>query len=151
MWSLSNAFTSAFKKLDPVPQFKATAKLGGFLAQLPHSQGLVRSGWASSRMGPADSNTNSVNNPIRLATSWNPFLDAILGHDPPTRGPSCTNPLRRKKSCSSMLVLRIGFDHIGGVRPWRLRNRSCDKGEKQNGRIVNHIKFTTHQIHKIKE
>jgi hypothetical protein len=32
---LSNAFTSAFKKLDPVPQFKATAKLGGFLAQLP--------------------------------------------------------------------------------------------------------------------
>jgi hypothetical protein len=35
MWSLSNAFTSAFKKLDPVPQFKATAKLGGFLAQLP--------------------------------------------------------------------------------------------------------------------
>ncbi len=35
MWSLSNAFTSAFKKLDPIPQFKATAKLGGFLAQLP--------------------------------------------------------------------------------------------------------------------
>ena len=34
MWSLSNAFTSAFKKLDPVPQFKATAKLGEFLAQL---------------------------------------------------------------------------------------------------------------------
>jgi len=32
---LSNAFTSAFKKLDPIPQFKATAKLGGFLAQLP--------------------------------------------------------------------------------------------------------------------
>jgi hypothetical protein len=35
MWSLSNAFISVFKKLDPVPQFKATAKLGGFLAQLP--------------------------------------------------------------------------------------------------------------------
>ncbi len=34
MWSLSNAFTSAFKKLDPIPQFKATAKLGAFLAQL---------------------------------------------------------------------------------------------------------------------
>ena len=29
MWSLSNAFTSAFKRLDPIPQFKATAKLGG--------------------------------------------------------------------------------------------------------------------------
>src|SRR5258708_14897688 len=35
MWSLSNAFTSAFKKLDPVPQFKATAKVGEFLSQLP--------------------------------------------------------------------------------------------------------------------
>lgn len=35
MWSLSNAITSAFKKLDPVPQFKATAKLGEFLNQLP--------------------------------------------------------------------------------------------------------------------
>jgi len=36
MWSLSNAFTTAFKKLDPVPQFKATAKLGEFLAELPN-------------------------------------------------------------------------------------------------------------------
>ena len=35
MWSLSNALTSAFKRLDPVPQFKATAKLGEFLNQLP--------------------------------------------------------------------------------------------------------------------
>ena len=31
VWSLSNAFTSAFKDLDPIPQFRATAKLGGFL------------------------------------------------------------------------------------------------------------------------
>lgn len=31
MWSLSNAFTSAFKELDPIPQFKATASLGTFL------------------------------------------------------------------------------------------------------------------------
>lgn len=30
-WSLSNAFPSAFKELDPIPQFKATAKLGEFL------------------------------------------------------------------------------------------------------------------------
>ena len=30
-WSLSNAFTSAFKELDAIPQFKATAKLGSFL------------------------------------------------------------------------------------------------------------------------
>ncbi len=31
IWSLSNAFTSAFKELSPIPQFKATAKLGPFL------------------------------------------------------------------------------------------------------------------------
>jgi len=31
LWSLSNAFTSAFKEMDPIPQFKATAKLGEFL------------------------------------------------------------------------------------------------------------------------
>jgi hypothetical protein len=28
MWSLSNAFTSAVKEMDPIPQYKATAKLG---------------------------------------------------------------------------------------------------------------------------
>ena len=31
MWSLSNAFTSAFKELDPIPQYRATAKLAPFL------------------------------------------------------------------------------------------------------------------------
>ena len=36
MWSLSNAFTSAFKELDPIPQYKATARLAGFL-QAVHS------------------------------------------------------------------------------------------------------------------
>jgi len=35
VWSLSNAFTGAFKSLDPIPQFKATAKLGTFLSQIP--------------------------------------------------------------------------------------------------------------------
>jgi hypothetical protein len=35
MWSLSNAFTSAFKELDPIPQFKATGKLAGFLQSIP--------------------------------------------------------------------------------------------------------------------
>jgi hypothetical protein len=29
--SLPNAFTSAFKELEPIPQFKVTAKLGEFL------------------------------------------------------------------------------------------------------------------------
>lgn len=32
LWSLSNAFTSAFKQLEPIPQYRATAKLGQFLA-----------------------------------------------------------------------------------------------------------------------
>jgi hypothetical protein len=31
IWSLSNAFTSAFKELEPILQFKATAKPGEFL------------------------------------------------------------------------------------------------------------------------
>jgi hypothetical protein len=31
IWSLSNAFTSAFKDLEPISQFRATAKLGEFL------------------------------------------------------------------------------------------------------------------------
>jgi hypothetical protein len=34
VWSLQNAFTSAFKQLDPVPQFKATARLGEFFSAL---------------------------------------------------------------------------------------------------------------------
>lgn len=34
MWSLSNAFTSAFKELEPVPQFRAAAKLGPFLEKV---------------------------------------------------------------------------------------------------------------------
>src|SRR5260370_21962949 len=38
IWSLSNAFTSAFKELQPIPQFKTTAKLGEFLqARFSHS------------------------------------------------------------------------------------------------------------------
>lgn len=34
VWSLSNAFTEAFKALDPVPRFKATAALGKYLAAI---------------------------------------------------------------------------------------------------------------------
>ena len=37
IWSLSNAFTSAFKELDPIRQFKATANLGEFLETRSHS------------------------------------------------------------------------------------------------------------------
>jgi len=35
MWSLSDAFTSAFNDLDPLSAVQATAKLGEFLNQLP--------------------------------------------------------------------------------------------------------------------
>lgn len=33
MWSLSNAFTSAFKELDPIPRLRAAARLAPFLAE----------------------------------------------------------------------------------------------------------------------
>jgi hypothetical protein len=34
IWSLTNAFTTALKELDAIPQFKATAKLGQFFTTL---------------------------------------------------------------------------------------------------------------------
>jgi len=34
LWSLCNAFTSAFKDLDPILQFKAAAKLGEFFSKV---------------------------------------------------------------------------------------------------------------------
>jgi Domain of unknown function (DUF932) len=39
MWNLTNAFTSAFKELDPIPQFKATAKLALFLEAVTTNSG----------------------------------------------------------------------------------------------------------------
>jgi len=38
IWSLSNSFTSAFKDLDPIPQFRVTAKLGAFLEAVEQTQ-----------------------------------------------------------------------------------------------------------------
>ena len=49
MWSLSNAFKSAFKQLDPIPQFKASAKLAGFLEAARLSVAVAN---ASSQLGP---------------------------------------------------------------------------------------------------
>jgi Domain of unknown function (DUF932) len=37
MWGLSNAFTSAFKELEPIPQYRATATLAGFLQSIQPS------------------------------------------------------------------------------------------------------------------
>ena len=45
MWSLSNAFTSALKELDPIPQFKATAKLGAFFWTRRRSSNVDREAW----------------------------------------------------------------------------------------------------------
>jgi hypothetical protein len=42
--SLSNAFASAFKELDPIPQFKATAKLGNFFGN-PFFPLVLVEGW----------------------------------------------------------------------------------------------------------
>jgi hypothetical protein len=52
LWSLSNAFTSAFKFLTPVGQFQATAKLGSFLnenhpRELPVREGQEMTGQLS--------------------------------------------------------------------------------------------------------
>jgi hypothetical protein len=44
LWTLSNAFTSAFKELKPIPQFKAMAKLGSFLEAQSHSMASHPSG-----------------------------------------------------------------------------------------------------------
>jgi hypothetical protein len=37
IWSLENAFTTAFKELKPVKQYEATAKLGKFLEPYMHA------------------------------------------------------------------------------------------------------------------
>jgi hypothetical protein len=48
LWSLSNAFTSAFKELEPIPQFRATAKLAGFLEAAPRAGiGLISNPWTT--------------------------------------------------------------------------------------------------------
>jgi hypothetical protein len=44
IWSLSNAFTSALKELDPIPQFRATAKLGEFLETGSHNRSSLSGG-----------------------------------------------------------------------------------------------------------
>jgi hypothetical protein len=56
LWSLSNAFTSAFKDLDPIPQFRATAKLGElsrylFQAELLKPEGRIETAATSPNRG----------------------------------------------------------------------------------------------------
>ncbi len=44
MWSLSNAFTSAFKTLAPTKQFEVTARLGSYLSDIPGNTNLQLTG-----------------------------------------------------------------------------------------------------------
>jgi hypothetical protein len=39
LWSLSNAFTSAFRSLGPLKQFEATAKLGPYISRIKEDRG----------------------------------------------------------------------------------------------------------------
>ncbi len=41
LWSLSNAFTSAFKELNPLKHFELTARLGAYLTKVQERQNLV--------------------------------------------------------------------------------------------------------------
>jgi hypothetical protein len=78
MSSLSNAFTSAFKKLDPVPQFKATAKLGAFLAPIAGITNLAPFRVAIILNRAGSSSTNGCVMGIRLAPSDKPGLTQFL-------------------------------------------------------------------------
>ena len=60
MWSLSNAFTSAFKELDPIPQFKATAKLGAISGRAARAEVLKRCGSGGSRLAEPAATAPSV-------------------------------------------------------------------------------------------
>jgi hypothetical protein len=66
-WSLSNAFTSAFKKLDLIPAFNATAKLGPFIEQFNES-GRQRASWF--RL-PQQSLNGAADSPLHFRESCN--------------------------------------------------------------------------------
>lgn len=52
LWSLSNAFTSAFKELSPIKQFEVTARLGSFLNENPETGALPFDSITDDRIGP---------------------------------------------------------------------------------------------------
>ena len=70
IWSLSNAFTSAFKELVPIPQFRATAKLGGFLTARGRLVSIARfplvSGLIVATLGALEALEQSGNNGAAL-------------------------------------------------------------------------------------
>jgi hypothetical protein len=72
LWSLSNAFTSAFKKLAPVKQFETTARLGTFLNQ------------AEEELNAETDNELRFNLPSKVKTDFNPddFDEDDIPDDP---------------------------------------------------------------------
>ncbi|MBL8124174.1 MAG: hypothetical protein JNJ39_08720 [Blastocatellia bacterium] len=62
LWSLSNAFTSAFKQLAPMKQFEVTAKLGTFLNGFQNKAGGSPSGTVL-LLGETDGGSNPENAP----------------------------------------------------------------------------------------
>ena len=79
LWSLSNAFTSAFKKLAPVKQFEATAKLGAYLtdvqASIRHNQELILS-------FPVKDNAVPINDDERRDFGFEDFDEDDITDDP---------------------------------------------------------------------
>ncbi len=72
MWSLSNSFTSAFKELNPIPQFKPTAKLGEFVEAGFYNRSNRRGG--ITRRPPLQlAITFCIDDPVRarLGKTWN--------------------------------------------------------------------------------
>lgn len=89
LWSLSNAFTSAFKKLKPVQQFAATAKLGAYLEPVASkAAGANVLEFPVSRMGEQSTVLNQTN-PVNgseiedLTDSYDPdeFADEFTDYD----------------------------------------------------------------------
>lgn len=76
LWSLSNAFTSAFKDLSPIKQFEVTAKLGTFMTEVQ----------AHSIRRPAESIGTAINrlqgNGEDLYEGYDEFLDEVAKSQP---------------------------------------------------------------------
>jgi hypothetical protein len=70
IWSLSNAFTSAFKKLDPVPQFKGYGQAGRVSGSPVLTIVLAGAGHGSPPL------------PIKCCRLWPDVISATPSHEP---------------------------------------------------------------------
>ena len=121
LWSLSNAFTSAFKELEPIPQFRATAKLAGFL-ESARSSGRRRSlkysahhpYWAEFFLYFCDEKLFRINLPnVGVKGSLSGRVSTPLGQNR-----SCALSRRRAHSLTDQAVQAAPLCASGyGVRP----------------------------------